>query len=188
MGIGILSWIAFYVWAASEIVIVIRTKLLRHNVAATKLDKGSYWLIIIGDYVGVGIAFAFNFQKWGWVSQPIANIGAVLMLMGVVLRLWSIHVLGRNFSTVVSVDSNQTIVKTGPYKLIRHPAYTGSLLTVVFVGLALNSWIASCICLFVLPAIYSYRINVEEKALISHFHSTYEDYRRDTWRLIPYLW
>ena len=46
------------------------------------------------------------------------------MLMGVALRLWSIQGLGRNFSTVVSVDANQTIVKNGPYRLIRHPAYT----------------------------------------------------------------
>ena len=188
MGIGILFWIAFFVWVGSEIGITIQSKRLRKNVLATKLDKGSSWIIIIGVYVGVRIAFELHFQKWGRVSQPIADIGAVLMLMGVVLRLWSIQVLGRNFSTVVSVDSNQKIIKNGPYKLIRHPAYTGALITLVFIGLALNSWVASCILLFMLLPIYGYRIHVEEKALISHFHSAYEDYRQNTWRIIPYVW
>lgn len=188
MGVGILSWIAFFVWAVSEIVILIRTKRLRRNASATKTDKGSYWLIIIDIYAAIGIAFFFHAQKWGWVTQFIANIGAVLMLMGVGLRLWSIQVLGRNFSAVVSIDSNQTLVNVGPYKLVRHPAYTGLLLTFVSLGLALNSWIASCIILFMLSASLIYRIHVEEKALMSHFQSVYEEYRRNTWRLIPYLW
>jgi protein-S-isoprenylcysteine O-methyltransferase Ste14 len=188
VGVGILSWIAFFVWASSEIVIVIRTKLLRHNALTTKVDKGSYWLIIIGIYLGIGIAFLFHSQNWGWVSQPVANIGAVLMLIGVALRLWSNQVLGRYFSTVVSVESNQMLIKSGPYKLIRHPAYTGSLLTFVSFGIALNSWIASCIILFMLSTSFIYRIHIEEKALISHFHSAYEEYSRSTWRLIPYIW
>lgn len=190
MRIGILFWIALFAWAASEVLIVVQTKLLRPNSSTSKqqLDRGSYWLILVGIYVGIGIAFFFHSQKWGWVSQPIANIGAVLMLMGVALRIWSFQTLGRSFSTKVSVDSDQTIVRNGPYKLIRHPAYTGLLLTFVFWGLALNSWIASCIILFILSATFIYRIHIEEKALVSHFHSDYEDYCRNTWRLIPYLW
>lgn len=188
MRVGVLSWIAFFIWATSEIFIVIRTKILRNSASATKADKGSYWLIIIGIYIGIGIAFFFHSQKWGWVNQPIASIGAVLMLMGVALRLWSIQMLGRNFSTVVSVDSNQTLVKDGPYKLIRHPAYTGSLLTFVFMGLAFNSWVASCIILVMLSLSFIYRIQIEERVLISHFNSDYKEYVRRTWRLIPYIW
>lgn len=189
MRIGILSWIVFFIWAASEVVIVIRTKLLRHNISTKKLlDKGSYLLILIGLYTGIGICFLFHSQKWGWVSQSIANLGAVLMLMSIALRLWSIQTLGRNFSPVVSIDSNQMLVKSGPYKFIRHPAYTGTLLTFVFWGIAFNSWIASCIIFFMLSTIFIYRIHVEEKALISHFHSDYEDYSRNTWRLMPFLW
>ncbi len=188
MGVEVVSWIAFFIWAISEIFIVIRTKILRRRASATKADKGSYWLIIIGIYIGIGIAFFFHFQKWGWVSQSIASIGAVLMLVGIALRLWSIQVLGHNFSTVVSVDSNQTLVKDGPYKHIRHPAYTGSLITFVFMGLAFNSWVASCITIVMLSLSFIYRIQIEEKVLISHFNSDYEEYIRKTWRLIPYIW
>lgn len=188
MGIGILSWVAFSVWALSEIYINIRTKLLRQHISTTKVDKGSNWFIGIGIYLGAVIAFIFHYQNWGWVSQPVAIIGAVLMLAGVALRLWSIHVLGRYFTPVVSIDSDQKLIKDGPYKHIRHPAYTGMLITLTFLGLAFNSWIASCIILFMLSPCLIYRIHIEEKALISHFRSAYEEYCRSTWRLIPFLW
>jgi len=188
VGIGILSWIAFVVWALSEIVIVIRSKLLRDNVFTTKVDKGSSWLIRIVIYLGAGIAFSFHSFSWGWVGRPIADISAVFMLIGVALRLWSVHVLGRNFSPEVSIDSEQELVKDGPYRIIRHPAYTGSLLTFAFLGLAFNSWIASCIILFMLLPCFIYRIYIEENALISHFGPAYNEYCQITWGLIPYLW
>lgn len=188
MGIGILSWIAFLVWALSEIVIVVRSKRLRRHLSTAKVDKGSSWPIRIGIYLGAGIAFSFHSFGWGRVSQPIAGISAVFMLAGVALRLWSFHVLGRNFSSEVSIDSGQELVKDGPYKLIRHPAYTGSLLTLAFLGLAFHSWIASCLILLMLLPCFLYRIYIGENALKTHFGPAYTLYCQKTWRLIPHLW
>ena len=188
MGIGVVSWIAFFVWALSEIAIVIQTRRLRRNVSASKMDKGSAWLIRIAIYLGVGIAFAFHSFGWGRVGWPVADVTAVLLLASVALRLWSVHLLGRNFSPEVSVDSGQELIKSGPYRLIRHPAYTGLLLTFAFLGLAFRSWVASCAILLLLVPCFLYRIRIEEAALKSSFGPAYEEYCRTTWRLLPYLW
>ncbi|NLI55022.1 MAG: isoprenylcysteine carboxylmethyltransferase family protein [Clostridiales bacterium] len=188
MKIGILSWLAFLSWGVSEIIIVVRTVLLRRDIVSVKTDRGSAWLIRIAVYAGVTITFAFHAFHWGWVDQPIPDIGAVAMALGVALRVWSIMAFGKSFSTEVSIDADQELIKDGPYRWIRHPAYTGLLLVFSFMGLAFHSWLASCaIAAILLPCIV-YRIRVEERALLSHFGSAYSEYCKTTWRLIPYLW
>jgi protein-S-isoprenylcysteine O-methyltransferase Ste14 len=172
----------------TEFVIAIRNKRLRHNVSATKKDKGSYGLILFGIWLGTAIAFQMHFLKWGWVNQSIANIGIIMMIAGVAFRLWAIRVLGRHFSLTVSVDANHTIVQNGPYKYIRHPAYTGTFITFIGLGLALNSWLSSCVLLVIFLITYGYRIHVEETALVSQFQGAYEEYRKRTWRLIPFIY
>ena len=96
--------------------------------------------------------------------------------------------LGRNFTPVVETDATQTLVRSGPYKLIRHPAYTAAIITLTSLGLAFNSWIASVVILFVVVGCYVYRIQVEEPALRARFDAEYEAYEKTTKRLIPFIW
>ena len=58
-----------------------------------------------------------------WVFYP----GIVLMILGIILRQWSMAVLGRFFSGTVGTQEGQFVVEKGPYKYIRHPSYTGAL-------------------------------------------------------------
>lgn len=188
MNIGILSWIAFFIWLGAEWFVAIRTRRLRKHVSATDKDRGSYGLIMIGIVAAIFIGFLFHDQRWGGVTQTAAECGAVMMILGMGFRLWAIYVLGRHFSLSVSVDSSQTLVHHGPYALLRHPAYTGSITTLFGFGLAWNSWSASGILLGMFAAIYGYRIHVEERALVDQFGPVYEDYQSRTWRLFPYIW
>ena len=75
----------------------------------------------------------------------------------------------------------------GPYKLIRHPSYTGGLLILIGLGLALQSWGAVLITLLILSLAYGYRIHVEEKLLVTELGDEYIDYMKRTKRLIPYI-
>jgi protein-S-isoprenylcysteine O-methyltransferase Ste14 len=70
------------------------------------------------------------------MPMPARTAGAVLMWLGLALRLWAIAALGRAFRTTIEVDPDQTVVSTGPYQWIRHPSYTGLLLIVAGFGLA----------------------------------------------------
>lgn len=98
------------------------------------------------------------------------------------------RILGRFFTRDVAAQAGQEVVQEGPYHLIRHPAYTGTLITLLGVGLALTNW-ASLIATLVVPlAGYLYRISVEERLLQEALGEPYRVYMQKTRRLIPFIW
>ena len=107
-----------------------------------------------------------------WVFYP----GIALMLGGIILRQWSIAILGGFFSVMVSIQEGQTIIRRGPYRFIRHPSCTGTLLTLAGIGLAVQSWGALITLLVIFGVVYRYRIGVEEKALVEQFGNEYVAY------------
>ena len=114
-------------------------------------------------------------------------VGVALMLGGVAFRWYAISVLGRFFTFEVAVHSGQTVVEAGPYRYIRHPSYTGALLTLIGLGLALGNWASLLTILVCMAVAYSYRISVEEAALVAALGEPYKQYMRRTRRLIPFL-
>jgi protein-S-isoprenylcysteine O-methyltransferase Ste14 len=83
------------------------------------------------------------------------------------------------------VSPDQQVVQHGPYRLIRHPAYTGTFLTMLGVGLVVTNW-ASLICLLLCVFFgHIYRVNIEEQALIQTIGQPYIEYMRRTKRFIP---
>src|SRR5436305_13380970 len=65
-------------------------------------------------------------------------VGAALALSGIALRVWAGQSLGRFFEREVVVEADQTLVRSGPYRWIRHPAYAGNLLTRLGIGVAIG--------------------------------------------------
>jgi len=109
------------------------------------------------------------------------------MFLGVVVRQWAIVVLGRFFSLTVQVAADHKVIDKGPYRLIRHPSYTGILITFIGLGLAVQSWAALLVLLGVYTLSFGYRMRIEEKTLLSQLGNDYASYMRRTKRLVPYL-
>ena len=104
------------------------------------------------------------------------------------LRFISVFTLGKMFTVDVTIRENHQIKTDGVYRYIRHPSYTGSLLSFTGLGLNWNNWL-SLITLFVLITIsFIYRIRVEEKLLTGQFGSKYLDYMKKTYRLLPWIY
>ena len=115
-------------------------------------------------------------------------IGTIIMLLGIALRIWAIITLGKSFRTTVETHQNQKVITNGPYKLIRHPSYTGLLLTGCGYGIALQNWL-SLIFSVVLPLVaLRYRIHIEERAMVKSLGTEYQTYQRNTKKLIPWIW
>jgi len=120
------------------------------------------------------------------VSMQTAGMG--LVILGVLLFIWARHSLGSSYSGHISVTDEQTLVRRGPYRFIRHPAYTGYFLMAAGLSLGYSSFAGlTAIVILLLPGLI-YRMNIEERLLIAHFGEAYRQYIRATKRLVPGLW
>jgi protein-S-isoprenylcysteine O-methyltransferase Ste14 len=187
---ALLFSMVFYGWICSEIIGSMILPRLRQYRSGTKLerkDRGSGITVILGVIASVFVAFAFSRDNVallpGWTFYP----GIACMIGGVLLRQWSIAILGRFFSMLVSIQERQSIVRAGPYRYIRHPSYTGALLTLTGIGLAIQSWGAVLILMLIFGVVYGYRIFIEEEALITHVGEEYIAYIKKTKMLIPFV-
>lgn len=183
----VLFWLVFYIWLGSELFIGWK---LRAPAGATTHDAASRFVLIGSIYVGIGVGFglAFAVQSVAFTSwrRPLVGLGLALMLIGMALRWYSIRVLGRSFTTTVMTRPDQIVVEAGPYRWIRHPSYTGGLLTILGILVCLTHPLAF---LGLIPPLagYAYRIQVEEKALARSLGDPYRSYMQRTKRLIPFL-
>jgi protein-S-isoprenylcysteine O-methyltransferase Ste14 len=160
--------LAIILWIISEYVgASIIPTLRRHGTKIKENDKGSRLLLSVGLYISVIIAFYFAFRNIAILPTWTFYIGLILMVFGIIIRQWSIALLGRFFSVNVGIQKGQKVVKKGPYKLVRHPSYTGLLLTVIGIGLGLQSLGAVIIMILGFSFTFGYRIHIEEKLLIS---------------------
>jgi protein-S-isoprenylcysteine O-methyltransferase Ste14 len=186
----VLFGIAYFAWVISEIIgsiILPRIRHRRNGINLERKDKNSALAVNAGLIAAIFIAFAFSFVRIAVLPEWVFYPGIALMLGGIVLRQWSIAILGGFFSVMVSVQEGQTIIRKGPYRFIRHPSYTGTLLTMTGIGLAVQSWGALLILLLIFAIVYYYRIRIEEKALTEQFGNDYVAYTRETKMLIPFI-
>jgi len=114
--------------------------------------------------------------------------GPGLIVAGLILRWASIVTLWRYFTVDVSVAHDQSLITHGVYRYVRHPSYTGSLLSFLGLGLAIGDWMAMIVIWLPITAAFIYRINVEERALEEHFGDEYRRYCRTAKRLIPMVY
>jgi len=145
----------------------------------------SYLVGVIGGIVladrGVGPIIARH-------NDPLFAVGISLAVLGIALRVWAVRTLGRFFQLVLVVQSDHHVVSNGPYRVIRHPSYAGPLVAFLGVGLALNHWVSLALCFTLPAAALIHRISVEEKMLVVGLGAEYEEYRRKTKRLVPFVW
>jgi len=183
--------IFYYAWLASEIYIAIATRTRRAT--GNVRDRGTMlllWVVIFSSIfcgIWIGEAQGPNLPSGPAVfGAPWMKFMSLLVLIfGLVLRWTAVLSLGKSFSANVAIHSTQRVHKTGLYRWMRHPSYTGLLLCILSVGLHTRNWI-SLLVIFIAPAAaLFYRIHVEEIALREHFGQEYIDYTRQTSRLIP---
>ena len=121
----------------------------------------------------------------GWLA---ATVGVTLLLAGWAFRAWSVRTLGRWFTVTVAVEPGQQVVQSGPYRLLRHPSYTGMLVALLGAGIALDSWASVAVAVLIPLAGIVRRIGEEEATLTRELGAAYRDYSRRTSRLVPRLW
>lgn len=126
------------------------------------------------------------FRNGGLNSNPWrAGLGLFLFALGLGFAIWARVHIGRNWGTPMSQKDNPELVTSGPYRLVRHPIYSGILIGVVGTAVAL-SWL--WMLAVVLAGVYfGYSATVEERYMSAQFPDTYPAYRRSTKMLVPFI-
>ena len=155
-------------------------------------DKMSYWAVwlslLISIFAALGLAKVDKLGHLAFFAPFLGYVGCIAIVVGVSIRWVAVATLGRQFTLQVTIIKDHRIIDRGIYKSIRHPAYLGSLISLIGLGFALENWI-SLLILLILPLVaILYRIKVEEKALLQHFGTQYEEYRKRTKKLLPKLY
>lgn len=186
---AIVFWATYVLWVVLE---TIGSRIKRSGDGSKTRDRGSYRLIMLLLWLALGLDFALSFllpqATILWKRTSLFFIGITLMLAGLAFRFYAMSVLGRFFTYDVAVHPGQTVVEVGPYRHIRHPSYTGALITLVGLGLALGNWAGLLALLACMGTAYAYRISVEEAALVAALGEPYKEYMRRTRRLVPFLY
>jgi protein-S-isoprenylcysteine O-methyltransferase Ste14 len=118
----------------------------------------------------------------------LVGAGLGLLVVGVALRLWAMVVLGRFFTFRVSIQEGHRVVTGGPYRLVRHPGYTGLLLACLGLGIALANWLSLAVLALLPLAAIVVRIRVEERELLGALGDDYRAFAAGKARLLPFVW
>lgn len=114
--------------------------------------------------------------------------GAVIGWLGLLLRWWSFASLGQYFTVVVKTSADQPVVERGPYRVLRHPGYTGLLLAMAGGGVMFGNWVSAVGAVGVVLIALIYRLRIEERALSAALGERYREFAAGRARLIPYVW
>ncbi len=156
-----------------------------------RVDAGSLFALWIA--VGAGIAGGINVHRivrdFEFELPRITTYGLIATFAcGVALRWWSILLLGKFFTVAVAIAPDHKLIMRGPYRIIRHPAYTGMMIAFGALAVTFQNWLSLACILVPISMALAYRIRVEEVALIRAFGDAYLRYQATTYRLIPWLY
>jgi protein-S-isoprenylcysteine O-methyltransferase Ste14 len=171
-------------WAVFEFVVRLR------NRAPRRVRDPTLAVVVV--CLGAAIALAYRAAHvhatiigGGWA---LFVLGFAVLVAGILLRGWAILTLGRFFTPSVQIQHGQRVVESGPYRYVRHPSYTGMLVALIGLGIALDDWL-SLLILALLPLTgIVVRIRHEESVLLAGLGEDYRAYSARTPRLVPGIW
>jgi len=191
MDIKVVIIIAFsYLYGFFEIFMSLRQRLQRKKDIVKSGDKASVWLLIIFIAIGYFLAFRIGMTRVGRIYHwdTFFAIGALLSVLGLVIRITSILTLKQHFTYTVTEIEDHELIETGLYKIIRHPGYLGQVIIFAGAATSLSNWLSIVLMLIPVLCGYFYRIRVEEKFMIRQLGSKYLEYQKRTKRLIPWIY
>jgi protein-S-isoprenylcysteine O-methyltransferase Ste14 len=109
----------------------------------------------------------------------------MLLTVGIVLRIWAIVHLGRFFTVDVTIQEGQRVVQDGPYRFVRHPSYSGSMIALLGLACLTFNWLGFFVIMVCSFIAFARRISVEEKVLLQNLGEEYRRYVGRTKKLIP---
>ena len=146
--------------------------------ALTTIVFGAEYLFSPGLFSFAYILYFPNWLRW---------LGVLALVGGITLLGLSHHHLGRSFHSLVVSKEEHVLVKTGPYRWIRHPIYTAYLMSYIGGGLVSSNWVLTIVPVSMYAILVGKRMSKEEEILQEQFGQDYSKYMERTGRLLPWI-
>jgi len=177
-------------WISLGLVWAIAALTVKRTVRKEPLDQR------IGHLATFAVAFLLLFSgavrigalAWQVIPQSEISgaVGLLVTLGGAAFATWARLYLGGNWSSVVAIKEHHTLIRTGPYTIVRHPIYAGLLLAMLGTAIA-KGGAAAFLAIFVAFAGWQAKMRREESFLLVQFGETYLRYRREVKALVPFV-
>jgi protein-S-isoprenylcysteine O-methyltransferase Ste14 len=185
-GIGIVRvcWIIFVlVWLLAA------TSAKRTIYRESRGDRARYWILLVMAYFLVLRSNTLP-APFNWLviahTKTSAWSGAFLCVCGLVFAIWARVILGRNWSGVVTLKEGHELIERGPYRIVRHPIYTGIL--AMFGGTAVAiGYFGGFVGFLLVFVSFWMKLKREEDLMLKHFPQKYAAYQVKVKRVIPFL-
>lgn len=173
---------------ASEIALVLAKRSRTRSDGKDRASLQMLWVVILTS-ISAGFYCRARFPEAA-VPHPATFylIGLLLFGIGLAIRWIAIIHLGRFFTVNVAIAQDHKLITTGPYRYVRHPSYTGTLLTFLGFGFCLLNYISIAVVFLPIAAGFLWRMHIEEAALSEVFGEQYRSYAAATRRLVPFLY
>ena len=116
---------------------------------------------------------------WLWTGLVLTAVGVVFAILA---RLW----IGRNWSGTITIKEQHELIQSGPYRIVRHPIYTGLLLAYLGTAIA-HGELRGLVGFFLLFLGFGLKLRMEEKFMVQQFGNAYLDYKRRVKALVPFV-
>jgi protein-S-isoprenylcysteine O-methyltransferase len=188
MNISILISVVCSLWMISEVSLAL---FRRSKERGRSRDNGSIiWLnatVYSCVFLAV-VASRFAFGQMSTTGTIVPSLGLCLILVGLGIRWTAILTLRAYFTTDVAIVPGQRLIRSGIYRTVRHPAYSGSIVSFCGLGLVLSSWLSLAVLLIPITGAFLRRIRIEEQVLETAFGTEYASYRTTSWQIVPWIW
>ncbi|MEU8920685.1 isoprenylcysteine carboxylmethyltransferase family protein [Kitasatospora sp. NPDC048545] len=185
---ALLSLLGVLCWAAYELLLRRREDAAAGSWHADRRDRGSTRLLLGCYLLSTLVVVVSDRASIGRLPGWAGWFGVALAAAGLALRAWGMRTLGAYYTRTLRTVDAQHVVSTGPYRLIRHPGYAGSLLVWTGYATGTGSWAAALVVAALLLAAYGWRIAAEERLLLDSLGGAYAAYRRTSKRLVPFVY
>ncbi len=152
-----------------------------------KGERGEWFVVAQAGLFFMAAFGPFSYRGWSFPSSILASAaGGVFLLSGSILFISGIFRLGANLSALPYPKSESKLVETGPYRIVRHPMYSGAILIAFGWALVIHSWLAIGIAL-VIFIFFDLKSRREEAWLKEKFPG-YAAYQQRVRKLVPLIY
>ena len=176
-----LAWVAYWWLSASKV-----KATSREESAASRAAHLVPMVVAMVLLMPLPLPLGFLGERM-FPGGPVTHwIGAAVVAAGLAFTVWARVHLGRNWSGTVTVKNDHELVRSGPYRFVRHPIYSGALLAIAGISLARGDWRGPLALLILFVALWR-KLQHEERWMAEAFGEDYAKYQSEVCALIPFV-